>query len=112
MSAQVFRGLARSSSTTLEAWAAESGALLPFLGGSRPLLHDSGEKSRGPTFFRRAPARCFCNKGIISKRAKSVKNHLNPLKVLVSEAASLQHLSSEFGALLRVELAIAAMFAL
>ena len=73
VSGQVFRGLAPSSRTTLEGGAAESGALLRFLGVSRPLLHDSGEKSRGPTFFRRAPGRCFCKFARISKWAKLAK---------------------------------------
>ena len=69
----VFRVLPPSSMASLEGEAAECGLLHRFLGGSRPLRHDSGEKSRGPTFFHHAPGRCFSYIARISKRAKSVK---------------------------------------
>ena len=80
MCGHVFRRLTMSSRAALEVVAAESDALLPFLGGSRPLLHDSGEKSRGPTFFDRALARCFCDGTRFLKRAKSTKKRYKSQK--------------------------------
>ena len=54
-------------SATLERVAADAGALLRFLGGSRPLLRDSGEKSGVLTCFRHAAGRCFCDTRTFSK---------------------------------------------
>ena len=73
MSGHAFRVFPPSSMPSLEGVQTEFGLLLPFLGASRPLRHDSGEKSRGPTFFHHAPGRCFSYIARISKRAKSVK---------------------------------------
>ena len=62
-----------SSRTTLEVRPIDSGALLRFLGGSRPLLADSDEFSSVLTFFRHQAGRCFCHIPIFSKRAKRSK---------------------------------------
>ena len=78
--AHVFRGLARSSTTTLEGRPADSGALLRFPGGSRPLLDDSGEKSCVLTFFRHDAGPWIPDIPIFSKRAKSTKIKQNPKK--------------------------------
>ena len=69
----VFRVLAPSSGTTLEGRPVDSGALLPFLGVSRPPLDDSGEKSCGPTFFHHQGGRCFLANAAFPKRAKRSK---------------------------------------
>ena len=73
VSAHGFCVLPPSSRTTLEVRPIDSGALLRFLGGSRPLLHDSGEKSCVTTIFRHHAGRCFSYIPIFSKRAKRSK---------------------------------------
>ena len=78
VSAQVFRGLAMSSRAALEVEAAESDTLLPFLGVSRPLLHDSGEKSRGPPFSADFAADDFVTDSFFQNEQNRSKNDTNP----------------------------------
>ena len=97
MCGHVFCVLAPSSMASLEGLQTEFGVLPRFLGGSRPLRHVSGEKSRGPTFFHHAPGPCFCKIARISKRAKSVKKTIQIPRNLKNITFSQLDHSCDFG---------------